>query len=167
VSKPFSAKSIANYFLLKKPIDPMKLQKLVYYAHGWHLAFTGRPLINETVEAWEFGPVVADLYHEFKHFGTAPITDLADDDWEAIKVPVPRDETVRELLDWIWKEYGKYSGVTLSNMTHKPGTPWEKTVRDCRAKNNGALRRGVDIPDDVIREHFIGIKETLSSRGLQ
>ena len=56
----FSPKAIANFFLsLAKQsgeaITPMKLQKLVYYAHGWFAGHTGTPLINETVEAWHTG----------------------------------------------------------------------------------------------------------------
>ena len=38
----------------------VKLHKLLYYAQGWHLARTGRPLFPEAVEAWTDGPVVAD-----------------------------------------------------------------------------------------------------------
>ena len=36
----------------------VKVQKLLYYCHGWHLAFTGNPMFSERVEAWELGPVV-------------------------------------------------------------------------------------------------------------
>lgn len=59
--------AIANYFIeLTKNYDnlvsPMKLQKLVYFAHGWCLAHADKPLINEKVEAWQYRPVVSSLY---------------------------------------------------------------------------------------------------------
>jgi uncharacterized phage-associated protein len=46
-----SAKTVANYFLeLGRrdwvAVDPLKLQKLVYLAHGWSLQFLQRPLIR-------------------------------------------------------------------------------------------------------------------------
>lgn len=54
----YSAKEIANYFLelsAKKDISPLKIQKLVYIAHGWHLALYGEPLVqDELAEAWEY-----------------------------------------------------------------------------------------------------------------
>ena len=60
---PYTAKAIANYFLKhrkrfkrKGPITQMKLHKLVYFAHGWHLALKGEPLIDETLQAWDYGP---------------------------------------------------------------------------------------------------------------
>jgi uncharacterized phage-associated protein len=54
---PFDSKAVANEFLKLAEQDgvklsPMKLLKLVYFAHGWHLALKGEPLLNERVEAW-------------------------------------------------------------------------------------------------------------------
>jgi uncharacterized phage-associated protein len=70
--------AIANYFIeLAKFITPMKLQKLVYFAHGWCLALADKPLINEKIEAWQYGPVVSSLYREFKKYGNEGITSPA------------------------------------------------------------------------------------------
>jgi uncharacterized phage-associated protein len=62
-SMPYPAAAIANEFIKVAKrngvlLTPMKLQKLVYFAHGWYLALLGKPLINEPVEAWKFGPVI-------------------------------------------------------------------------------------------------------------
>lgn len=43
------------------PIDPLKLQKLVYFAAGEYIALTGTPMFPEALEAWDHGPVVYDL----------------------------------------------------------------------------------------------------------
>ena len=40
-------------------IGAAKLQKLLYYCQGWHVARNGEPLFTETLEAWVNGPVVA------------------------------------------------------------------------------------------------------------
>ena len=78
----YSAFAVANYFLRLgrdsgEEITPLKIQKLVYIAHGYHLAFTasdnspnGLPLVDdEFAEAWQYGPVFPSLYHHFKRFG--------------------------------------------------------------------------------------------------
>ena len=77
-----SAKAIANYFLEKGwnegiELSPLKLIKLVYLAHGWHLGFTENPLIADYVHAWTYGPVIPELYHEFKKYRNQPIKELA------------------------------------------------------------------------------------------
>src|SRR5690242_19451838 len=79
---PFSAKAVANEFLKlakeeHRTLSPMQVIKLVYLAHGWYLAITGRPLLDERVQAWRFGPVVPSIYHEFKKYGNGPIEDPA------------------------------------------------------------------------------------------
>src|SRR5580698_3189897 len=73
---------VANHFLDlgrrdKEPLDPMKIQKIIYVAHGWNLAFMGNPLVEQRVEAWPYGPVIAELYRDFKKFKALPIDEKA------------------------------------------------------------------------------------------
>jgi len=71
----YRSMAVANWFIDHvRNLTPLKLQKLIYYAHGWHLALRDQPLIDELIEAWEYGPVVPNVYHEFKEFGNQPIT---------------------------------------------------------------------------------------------
>ena len=55
----------------------MKIIKLVYIAHGHYLAKNDSPLFTEKVEAWDYGPVIPSLYHEFKIYGAFPIDSFA------------------------------------------------------------------------------------------
>ncbi len=98
----YSPKSIANYFIdLAKvsgdKLTPMKLQKLVYYAMGWFAGYTGKPLVDEAVEAWQYGPVFSSLYHEFKQFGSGPIDGKATeyDVTESAVVEAPTRQILR------------------------------------------------------------------------
>jgi uncharacterized phage-associated protein len=153
---PFSTKSIANYFIDRakdsgEKLSPMKVQKLVYYAMGWFAGYTGKPLVDDAVEAWQYGPVFPDLYHAFKKFGSGAITEKAtelDINFEDIEIPAPDDPNVRKFLDNIWASYGKYTAVKLSEMTHAAGSPWDLTWQ-----NSGGVRNK-DIPFEVIQNHF-------------
>jgi uncharacterized phage-associated protein len=148
---PYFAAQIANEFIRRGKadavnVDPLKLQKLVYLAHGWHLAFLGTPLISEPVEAWRYGPVVRSLYRQFKEFGVSPITTEAD----LPKAPIePIDDKSRSLLDQIWKTYGKKNGLELSMLTHEPGTAW-----DIIRKRNPDDWNSPIIPDSYIKAEF-------------
>jgi len=158
----YSAKAISNYFLDKAvakcaPLTPMKVQKLVFFGHGWSLGLLDHPLINETVEAWKFGPVIRSLYDEFREFGSSVVTrharkyKMTDGEIKAIIPRLPEDAVEeRALLSRIWDVYHKYTGVQLSNMTHAEGTPWAETVKPY----GGHPPLGLDIPDEVIKQYF-------------
>ena len=73
-SIPNDARAIANYLLAKAEldqcsIDHLKLQKLLFIAHGWHLGLNKSPLFRQAVQAWPYGPVVDVVYQAFKAFG--------------------------------------------------------------------------------------------------
>ena len=132
---PFSADAIANYFIDRAkecdaqavpPLTPMKVQKLVYYANGWHLAIKDEPLINEPIEAWRFGPVIHSLYREFKGFGEQPVSRHARNARYCEGQIVPyepslQDESpdeatrqfVQSLLDKVWEIYSPYTAIQL------------------------------------------------------
>lgn len=163
---PFPAKAIANEFLdiaerEERPITPLKLQKLIYFAHGWHLAIKKTPLIDRRIAAWRYGPVIPAVYGEFKQFGNEPITDyraiegvfqngrlyFAKASIEATEgVTLEEKEFAHQLCERIWQVYGWYSASQLSAATHNPGTPWNQVY--------DVARRDIEIPDELIRQYF-------------
>ena len=110
----------------------MKLRKLVCFAHGWHLALTRKPLIDETLQAWDYGPVATSIYHEFKHFRnneiTEPALDLQPIEGSRFRVFVPAvlsdDQRTCDLLNRVIEVCGIYSALQLSAMTHEDNSPW-------------------------------------------
>ncbi|MDB6118895.1 MAG: putative prophage protein, partial [Verrucomicrobiaceae bacterium] len=71
-----NALDVAKYFLSKADADEagdvisnLKLQKLLYYAQGFHLALTGAPLFEEDIQAWVHGPVVREVWQAFNQYG--------------------------------------------------------------------------------------------------
>jgi uncharacterized phage-associated protein len=124
------------------PVDPMKLQKLAYLADGWNLVFYGMPLFIQPVEAWRYGPVVSDLYHQFKGFRAAPIDRTA---------PVLGHLTpdVTNLVDSVWHTYKEYSAIQLSMLTHEPGGAWDLTTRNIAGFWGSRI-----IPNELIKEEF-------------
>ena len=149
--------AVANYFLEKSSpqgLTPMQLNKLVYIAHGWVLACLNRPLFDEPVEAWQHGPVVPSLYHEFKHFGAKPITEMSamyvPDENRFITPRVKESYTqLVGLLDIVWQIYGRLSGGQLRSLTHTAGSPW--------AQSYSPGMRNVTISNDIIKPHYVDL----------
>lgn len=155
----YSAGAVANYILDladqdREPITHMKLQKLVYLAHGWYLAFAGEPLINEPVKAWKYGPVIAELYREFKFFGGKSIEghryeDIGPDGPEPCKLP-PQASDERDAIRLVWNRYKHLSAIQLSGLTHQQGTPWDLTWNNSKNKTDSE-----SIANEVIKDHFV------------
>ena len=77
----YAVSDIANYFIWRANSDEefgdnitnLKLQKLVYYAQGFHLAWYDKPLFHEPIDAWTHGPVVRTLYAQYQSRGANPL----------------------------------------------------------------------------------------------
>ena len=128
----------------------MKLQKMAYCLHGWHLAALDAPACAENVEAWKYGPVWGGLYHALKHHGhdnIGPrdfICEPGEQD-QLVYYTVPKTEgPFHDILERVWRKYAPYDALELSRMTHQPGTPWEK------ARKLGKYF----IDNDEIKKHF-------------
>ncbi len=159
---PYPTEAVANYFLDKatnagSSLTAMKLQKLVFFAHGWCLGLYEKPLLDELAEAWNFGPVFPSIYHEFKCFGSQPIESKARrldmDSFEEVVPEISKGEhhqETRDLLNRIWDVYGEHSAGQLSRLTHASQSPWSKTVKPY--DNNPP--RNLNIPNDTIEEYF-------------
>lgn len=161
---PYPATVIANeFFALAKrqgdALTPMKLQKLVYFAHGWCLALTEQALISDQIQAWQYGPVIPSIYHEFKEVGNGPITNPATEmryerGMKFVRKAFSLDDYpeteerqhAKEIIAKVFEIYGKYSAVRLSNATHLHGTPWQQVYQQ-------GSRHQV-ISNDVIKDYF-------------
>ncbi|PIE80566.1 MAG: hypothetical protein CSA11_07410 [Chloroflexi bacterium] len=111
------AQAVAEYFLWltrdqDEQISNLKLQKLLYYAQGYYLANSGSPLFDAPIHAWDHGPVVKDIYDQYKQYGRGGI-------------PAPPyinerrfREAEKKIIQWVFVTFGKFSGTQLRNMTH-------------------------------------------------
>lgn len=113
----YSAYDIANYFLYKAKKDQelisnLKLQKLVYYAQGLHLASLGTSLFKEKIRAWNYGPIIPELYAKYKSFGAGGIPP------DKSFVPNSIGDNTREFLDDIYNAFGQFSATRLMELTH-------------------------------------------------
>lgn len=132
-----SEKEVVQFFIMKglddeEPITNLKLQKLLYYAKGFHQAIFDNPLFQEKLQAWTHGPVVPSVYHEYKHYGTAPITELEYNPSEKF------DGEQLELLNEVWSVFGQFSAWKLRDMSHNE-KPWLDHEKDASVMEDEEL----------------------------
>lgn len=124
-----------------RQLTNMQLQKLVFFAHGAHLAAYDEPLIHEPVKAWDFGPVIPSLYERLREYGSGPVYNPID--YFGANSLGPREQ---QAVRSAWRAYGHLDAWQLSDITHQQGSPWEQVW------NNGG--RYSDIPDYVTHRYY-------------
>ncbi|MGJ5681036.1 Panacea domain-containing protein [Staphylococcus equorum] len=121
-------KQIVNWLLSKQSMSPKKLQKMLYYAQAWTVTLTNEQedteknkLFNENFQAWVHGPVIPEVYHEYKEYGYSNIPQISNS---------PKlEEDVQNILEQIIEVYGGYNGNELENLTHQE-EPWLNARND-------------------------------------
>jgi len=148
--------SLIAYAFVKKGIDEgrfvtqMKLQKLVYFAQGYHLAKYNEALIKENFQAWKFGPVAPEIYQTFKLYGSKFITNTnsllpAETDQSGYRL----NSEALDTINYTWEVLKDFSAMALSNWTHQSDTPWSKVYEP------GV--RATPISNDDIKNYFKGL----------
>lgn len=157
--------AIANYFIQQSNngVQHLKLQKLVYCAHGWWLQAHDEsiaPIVSENPQAWQYGPVFPTLYYTLKPRGRTDIQE-PQKALPGEKPPMAEGDEVIELLDFVWKRYRHLSGWALAEMTHKKGSPWYEI-----SKKYGGPRKiqdGVEIPVEKVRAEFQAVAQAMTN----
>ena len=145
---------VADYFLNKacneedggELISNLKLQKLIYYAQGFHLAMFDKPLFEERLEAWNHGPVCPELYNDKKKYKQGGIEPNANFDASVFT------NSQKELLDEIYEVYGQFSAWKLRNLTHEE-EPWRNNIEISR-QNTFIPYSGSIISHDDLKKYF-------------
>jgi uncharacterized phage-associated protein len=112
------AHDVAAYIISKlRPVDAMKLQKLLYYSQAWSLVWDESPLFSSKIEAWANGPVVREVFKAYQ--GHYKISKAKFGDPNALK------KAEKETVDAVLNFYGKKTGFYLSELTHRE-RPWRE-----------------------------------------
>lgn len=149
------AKGLANQILDwaaadQIPISPMKLQKLLFFAHADFLVRYGLPLIKQEFEAWDHGPVIPSVFHEFKEFSKTSISRRAQtfDPRTASKKVATCSLPVEQLaaVKLVYEFYKPLSATELSRMSHELEGAW----RQARSMFANGLNMDRRISDEMI-----------------
>ena len=150
--------AVANYILDTldnyniKDVTNLKLQKLLYFAYGINLVLYNEPLFTSEIHAYRLGPVVPDVYHEFKNHGNDIITtrayydDSTDTDIESIKVEYNFSPEEIKSIDIACAAKGNVKAWNLVYETHQKDSAWSKVFN----KN----KQHIKILDDDIKKEF-------------
>lgn len=129
---------VANCIKDCHPISNLQLQKILYYVQKEFLN-KNKVAFPDEIEAWQFGPVVPNVYYHFCGFGAMPISVLDDSDSIII------DSGDKLEIDGIIKAKRALNPWDMVEETHKADGAWAKIFSD------GIGNRQV-IPISLIKE---------------
>lgn len=137
-------------------ISNLKLQKVLYFIQAYFLIKKKNhtPCFHEKIEAWDFGPVVPEAYHEYKQYGSGDIPMIEsyimfneDNVWNSKRIGF--DDTIisgedKKLIDKVVDKFSDYTATDLVSLTHRQ-SPWIDAYAPYQ--NN-------EITINAIREYF-------------
>lgn len=137
----YKAMDLANYIVDKcikdnVPITNLQLQRILYFVQKDFLK-RGSPAFSDYIEAWEFGPVVPNVYFYFCGFGATPISISRDS--------VPNLTSDKNIIDNIVEAKRDLDSWVTAKETNKITGAWSKVFND--GKGNQHI-----IPVDLIKE---------------
>lgn len=130
-----SAHDIAAALRERVPGLPgVKLQKLLYYCQGHHLATFGRPLFHEPIVAFDMGPIVEQLWRYERSNGPRGSN-------------ITLGEAELNTIGYVLSRYGGMTGKDLARLSHTE-SPWQLA--------NSTRHQGTSAPihNEWIQDYF-------------
>ena len=135
----YCATEIAKFIIdhcnsTNRSISNLHLQKMLSFLWIDYYKETGERLFLNDICAWKLGPVVPDVYYEYCEYAGRAI---------AINCDSAIDQDDRQKISKLLQKYIGQSASALVNLTHQPGTAWDRVYR-------GGIGDRQPIPFDLI-----------------
>lgn len=116
------ALELADYIINTSPKDlsNLELQKTMYFVELDYCKQTGKSLIDEDFEAWDYGPVVPEVYREFRDYGAESID-------RTNKMSIS-EEIQKDIVDSSIKRCSQKRPWELVSESHRNDGAWQKTI---------------------------------------
>ena len=159
----YEARDVSHYIIVYSNnkdygVSNLKLQKLLYFIQAYFLANDYPPCFYEKIEAWSFGPVVPEVYREYKQYGAMDIptsdyyfkideNNILDSHRVYYEDIIAGQDKfiIREIVD----RFADYAATDLVAITHKQ-RPWIEAF---------AKGRNSEITTEAIKNYFKEEKE--------
>ncbi len=156
---PYDPRRVANEILReaetrRRGLSNLSLQKVLFFTHAHFMCDTSVPLITEEFEAWQYGPVSRTVYASFRSFDSKIIDKAAQflDSRTLRYADIPPIENIDVILyiGKLFDFYGSLSAGALVDLSHDPGSPWDRVWQDSATRSN----LGMKIPNRLVLEYY-------------
>lgn len=107
-----------DYDIIPEYITNLKLQKLLYFVQSFSLLIFGKRAFKEKIYAWPYGPVVKDVYENYKQNHANEIV--------SINQSKNISRGLFKIIEEVVECYGSFEATKLIDFTHEE-EPWKNT----------------------------------------
>lgn len=157
----YDALDVANYVLgyysFEKNINisNLKLQKLLYFLQANHLVMADYPLFVDEIEAWNFGPVIYNVYRKFMIYGGGSIPFRLIDKDKEYSLHIHKDD--KEIISEVLEDLQAFSSTILLHFIHNQ-KPWKDSYYNPSniklIKRNNEWQQIRVIPNQLLYDYF-------------
>lgn len=121
----YDVQDVAEYIIIYSEvkdygISNLKLQKILYLIQAYSLIHTKKPCFSEDIEAWNFGPVIPEMYRKYRQFGGADIQ-IRCQNLEEIQKGFEKED--RKRIEEVVDKFADFSASDLTILTQNQ-MPW-------------------------------------------
>lgn len=131
---------------LGEPTTHFKLQKMLYILEVKSLVHSGKSLIDENFEAWEYGPFLKSVYDKYSYMAACEMLVRQKRDRE---LPSDQRNAIINNID----ELAGMNLWELAQISMEPNTPWAKVYK------KGAQ---VKIPNQLMVSYAKALREAIN-----
>ena len=131
---------------LGEPTTHFKLQKMLYMLEVKSLVHSGKSLIDENFEAWQYGPFLRSIYDKYSYMAACEMLVRQKTNHE---LPSDQKNAIINNID----ELAKMNLWELAQYSMEPNTPWAKVYeKDAQVK----------IPNQLMVSYAKALREEIS-----
>lgn len=133
-------------------LSNLEIQKGLYLAQLLYLGQYDEPLFHDDFQAWDYGPVQPNVYHDLKMFGSSAVKPLS-----YISNPKLSDQRADDVVGEVADLAVKSTAGRLVRITHWDHGAWFKYYQP--------QAKGIVIPKSAIKQEYIDrVKATEASK---
>ena len=108
-------------------ITNLQLQKILFFIQKESIRKRGYGIFSNRIEAWQYGPVVPDVFYQFAGFGAMKLV-LYEDLFSDVSPKDIIDDKSKEIIEEILREYIHVSPWDLVAKSHVSNGAWSNSI---------------------------------------
>lgn len=146
---------IKKYNEMEVEITNLRLQSLLFLLQKEFIKKNGKKLFSDEISAWNYGPIVENVYYNFCGFGSLPLWIFKE-----FEEPEKINKEIKVFIYDFISKFKNYDYYELHNLSKLPNGAWENAIKrkgyieeyDILNEIENSKSRSVRIMESILKE---------------